>query len=124
MSLPSTSGSSALEGHKDRVWHVCWSNSGDTLASCGGDKTVRLWKKHDDLSGAAPGTYRCVDTLEGAHTKTIRRCEFSTCDTTIASVSFDATTCIWDKGSGASGDDLGQSSQVRSTPWQDSFQQR
>merc|ERR1739848_782965 len=42
-------------------------------------------------------SYTCVDKLEGSHTKTIRRCEFSRCDSMIASVSFDATTCIWDK---------------------------
>jgi WD40 repeat protein len=41
--------------------------------------------------------YTCVETLEGTHTKTVRCCEFSQCDTMIASVSFDATTCLWDR---------------------------
>ena len=140
-----------LEGHNDRVWHVCWSKRGDQLASCGGDKTIRLWKpttdslmpmqmqkmeqkmeqkkeeqkkeeekkKENSLSSSSfkwmrdqaqaqacyashkqqhlVSSYTCVDKLEGSHTKTIRRCEFSRCDSMIASVSFDATTCIWDK---------------------------
>ena len=105
-------GVSVLEGHKDRVWHVCWTHTGETLASCGGDKTVRLWQRKPTLAageeGGDDGTatasggdaeYLCAETLEGTHTKTIRRCEFSTCDTMIASVSFDATTCVWDKTS-------------------------
>ncbi|CAG2166122.1 unnamed protein product [Oppiella nova] len=34
-----------LFGHNDRVWCVRWHPSGHTLASCGADKTIRLWAK-------------------------------------------------------------------------------
>ena len=32
-----------LRGHDDRVWSASWSPKGDLLASCSGDKTVRIW---------------------------------------------------------------------------------
>jgi WD40 repeat protein len=40
-----------LEGHTDRVWSVAWSPSGQAIASCSGDKTVRIWARE-----AGPGT--------------------------------------------------------------------
>jgi len=119
-----------LEGHKDRVWHVCWNNQGETLASCGGDKTVRLWHrtKEDSREEDSASTlgFSPMETLEKTHTKTIRRCEFSKCDTMIATVSFDATTCIWDKGGQASATDAewdlvvtleGHESEIKDVAW-------
>lgn len=32
-----------LYGHTERVWCIRWSPDGNILASCGGDKSIRLW---------------------------------------------------------------------------------
>lgn len=34
-----------LDGHEERVWCVDWSPSSQLFASCGGDKTIRIWGK-------------------------------------------------------------------------------
>jgi WD40 repeat protein len=39
-----------LTGHTDRVWHCAWSPGGTALATCGSDKTIRVWKKTSRLS--------------------------------------------------------------------------
>ena len=36
-----------LSGHDERVWCVTWCPKGKLLASCGADKTVRIWAKED-----------------------------------------------------------------------------
>ena len=40
-----------LEGHTDRVWGLAWNPTNtNILASCSGDKTVRIWQQ--DISGS------------------------------------------------------------------------
>lgn len=69
----------ALEGHKDRAWHVSWRFDGKLLASCSGDKTIRIWSPPKTTNAAASGNnakWECVAILEDAQGRTIRACEW------------------------------------------------
>ncbi|WIA08221.1 hypothetical protein OEZ85_007669 [Tetradesmus obliquus] len=80
-----------LEGHTDRVWHLAWSPDGTSLASCSGDRTVRIWQQ-SRIEGRG---WRCAAVLEDTHTKSIRCCCWSPGGTHLATASFDGTTAIW-----------------------------
>ncbi|CAI9090910.1 OLC1v1025798C1 [Oldenlandia corymbosa var. corymbosa] len=60
-----------LEGHTDRAWCVCWEAGHRRrgvpaiLASCGGDKAVRIWEQNP-----ATGSFECKVVLDETHTKT------------------------------------------------------
>lgn len=82
-----------LTGHKGRVWGATWHPKSNVLATCGEDKTIRIW--------ALEGNKWVTKTiLSDSHTRTIRNVAWSPCGQYLASASFDATTAIWDKKSG------------------------
>lgn len=88
-----------LTGHTDRVWSLAWNPSpgagaGPVLASCGGDKAVRIWKR------AADGAWQCSDVLEDTHNRTVRSCAWSPDGKLLATASFDSTTAIWEYSGG------------------------
>ncbi|KAA8516716.1 hypothetical protein F0562_016778 [Nyssa sinensis] len=110
-----------LEGHTDRVWSVAWnpatgvSGIPAVLASCSGDKTVRIWQQN-----SATGSFECKAVLEETHTRTVRSCSWSPSGKLLATASFDATTAIWEH----IGDDLecvstleGHENEVKSVSW-------
>lgn len=79
-----------LSGHKGRVWNVAWHPSGNMLATCGEDKTIRIWG-HDGK------TWVNKTILTDGHQRTIREVAWSPNGNYLASASFDGTTAIWDK---------------------------
>ena len=87
-----------LFGHEEesRVWHVSWSHNGQYIASCGEDKTIRIWSSSVTNWNADEHRTVCIATLEEGQTRTLRCCEWSPNDKMIASASFDGTVVIWE----------------------------
>ncbi|PHH54951.1 Vegetative incompatibility protein HET-E-1 [Ceratocystis fimbriata CBS 114723] len=80
-----------LEGHREGVTSVVFSNDGQRLASGSHDNTVKIW---DATSGV------CLQTLED-HNSCVTSLLFSNDGQRLASGSYDTTIKIWDATSGA-----------------------
>jgi len=50
-----------LQGHNERVWGIAWSPTGNLLASCSGDKTIRIWAPEHCID---PNSTKNFDLLE------------------------------------------------------------
>lgn len=76
-----------------RVWDVAWHPSGNNLlASCSSDGKVKLWSSQEDEEN-----WRCIETLEQVHQRTVRSLSWSPCGVHLACASFDATVSIWSR---------------------------
>lgn len=94
-----------LEGHSDRVWSLSWNPvSGSSgrpamLASCSGDKTVRIWE-HGPSNDPCSPSWSCVAVLEDVHKRTVRSCCWSPDGKMLVTASFDGTTAVWENVGG------------------------
>ncbi|CAB3408968.1 unnamed protein product [Caenorhabditis bovis] len=86
----------SISGNTSRIWMAAWHHKGDLLASCGEDKTVRIWNVRQDAE-SCKFSLECVTTLDESHTRAIRCVNFSNSGQLLASASFDATIVIYQK---------------------------
>jgi WD40 repeat protein len=79
-----------LTGHSDHIQDINWSHSGQLLASCSQDKTIRIWS----FNGLG---YKLVQVLED-HENSVTGISFNFDDTFFASVGNDSKMLIrkWD----------------------------
>jgi cytosolic iron-sulfur protein assembly protein CIAO1 len=102
-------------------------STGSTLASCGADRTVRLWTR----TGAGGGQkqqqqWTAAATLDGPASRAVRCLAWSPCGARLAAASFDATTVVWERAGGPSSSSSswiaaailqGHESEVKSAAW-------
>uniref|UniRef100_A0A183C395 Probable cytosolic iron-sulfur protein assembly protein CIAO1 homolog n=1 Tax=Globodera pallida TaxID=36090 RepID=A0A183C395_GLOPA len=101
-----------LRAVHDRCWALCWHHSGKLLASCGEDRTVKVWQcvalPEDNASssggdgaiddGSGTNTkLKLLCALRGDQTRSIRSVAFSPCGRFLASASFDATVVVYEQ---------------------------
>ncbi|KAJ3193750.1 hypothetical protein HK101_004252 [Irineochytrium annulatum] len=119
-----------LTGHGEKVWHVSWHPTHLALASCGGDRSIRIWRppassittsNASPLKPATSAPWTCVSVLDDAHKRTIRSVEFNPSGKLLASASFDATTAVWEKDGEGSFECVatleGHENEVKSVAW-------
>eukprot|EP00474_Spongospora_subterranea_P000635 CRZ01093.1 hypothetical protein [Spongospora subterranea] len=84
---------STLSGHTDVVWCVAWHPGQDlVLASCGSDKTIRIWKQ---VGRDHQKQWVCFATVATGHKRTIRCLAWSPDGSMLASGGFDGIVNIW-----------------------------
>ncbi len=77
----------SLKGHKGSIWQLCYSPYGTLIASCGNDKTVKIWQNKFNQ-------WELVQVLSN-HSRTVRCVSFSKSGSYLACGSFDSTVTIY-----------------------------
>ncbi|KAL5521604.1 CIA1 [Sanghuangporus sanghuang] len=109
-----------LTGHEDRVWCIAWNPVRPLLASCSGDKSVRVYhykKSYRVDMDSSPSQiddddenvkFELQASVQTGHAKTVRCVAWAPSGKTFATASFDSNIAVWEQeGAGADGDDDG-----------------
>lgn len=84
-----------LPGHEDHAWSVAWNSSKSMLASCSGDKSVRLYSYSTDPDDEL--RFVLVTSIPTGHTKSVRTVSWSPSGETLVTGSFDSSVAVWEK---------------------------
>ena len=80
-----------VAAHEDCVWCCAWSPNKAILATCSGDKLIKLWAR-----ASSDRQFACIQTLD-AHTRTVRSVSWHPSGSMFASASFDGSIGIWER---------------------------
>lgn len=93
-----------LEGHSSRAWHLAWNPRMPLLASCSGDKDVRLhaYSFVSTTSADGPSTskrpsFNLREVIPTGHQRTVRQVAWNPDGRILATASFDSTVGIWER---------------------------
>lgn len=93
-----------LEGHTSRAWHLAWNPRMPILASCSGDKDVRLHAysfvsttSPDGPSSSKHPAFNLREVIPTGHQRTVRQVAWSPDGKILATASFDSTVGIWER---------------------------
>ncbi|TKR92762.1 hypothetical protein L596_007347 [Steinernema carpocapsae] len=78
-----------------RTWAARWNHSGTLLASCGEDKSVKIWHRSAEKNELTP-----LSTISGDHSRSVRYVEFSPCGSYLVTVGFDAVIFVYQYSKG------------------------
>ena len=105
-----------MSGHEDRVWSIAWNPVRPLLASCSGDKSVRLYHYHNSPSPSVDDSntnnprFELHTSIPTGHAKTVRCVAWAPSGKTFATASFDSNIAIWEQESaGDDAEDFGMS---------------
>lgn len=60
-----------LTGHDEKVWHASWTADGKYLATCGEDRSIRIWGSFG-ANWIGENPIPCIATLEDGQSRTVR----------------------------------------------------
>ncbi|KAL5514358.1 hypothetical protein ACEPAG_2446 [Sanghuangporus baumii] len=107
-----------LTGHEDRVWCIAWNPVRPLLASCSGDKSVRVYhynkksqhrvdmdmdsdsfpsQKIDDDDDDENVEFELQASVQTGHAKTVRCVAWAPSGKTFATASFDSNIAVWEQ---------------------------
>eukprot|EP01135_Chromosphaera_perkinsii_P009544 Nk52_evm1s1803 gene=Nk52_evmTU1s1803 len=87
------------EAHEDVINDCVFNTAGNSLASGGSDKRVKLWDCRSVLSGGSLGKVHASGILEGSN-EGITKLHFNSKDEFVLAASTDMSTRLWHVGSG------------------------